>query len=88
MLNESKVRWHINAFEDLAKKTSRSAKLSKASRNTKKVLLLHNSDAIKKIRSRHKTTATDDWSSHDSTASFAYAESQESQACICHLEGL
>jgi len=82
---------HINAFEDLSKKTSSSAKLPEASRNTKNVLFykicfcLQNPDTIKKIRSRHKTTATDG-SSHDSTASFAYAKSQEIQDCICHLE--
>lgn len=85
MLNEFKVRWHINASEDLVKKTSRSAKLAKASRNTKKVMLLQYSVTVKKIISRHKTTATN-WGSHDSTASFVYAESQESQACTWHLE--
>lgn len=47
------------ALEDLIKKTSRSAKLSKTLRNTKTMLLLQSSDAIKKIRFRHKYTAAD-----------------------------
>lgn len=46
------------------------------------MLLLQTSDAIKKIRSRHKYTE------HVCIASLAYAESQESQACTCHLESL
>lgn len=51
MLNEFKVRWHRDAFQDLAKKRGRSEELSKASSNTKKLLLLQISDTIKKIRS-------------------------------------
>lgn len=74
IFNKSEV-----ALEDLIKKTSRSAKLPKPLRNTKMMLLVQSSDAIKKIRSRHKYTE------HDCTASLAYAESQESQACTCHL---